>query len=287
MYESKYRLIGLGTAAEHKVDGRDWMLEVNNLELNNLADGAQTDTGFAFETTGTDHSGVAYSDKVLSSGTVPARWKGTGESNRRTCPNVVEGEELLLWTFADTNEIFWEPRNTNSQKRRLEEVAYAWAGDPAGAEELNDENSYVLNVSTQRGLILLSTSQKNSEASRFFIEINGMTGIMTAKDNFDNEINMSSLENRISMMTGEDLEVHLNGSDLQVKVPGNHTENTEGALNITVTGAANIQAASATIQSDDNKIIGPTTIDGTLKVTGMTTLNGANSPANITAPNIK
>lgn len=287
MYDSKYKLIGLGTSAQHKENGLDWTLEVNALELNNLADGAQTDAGFAFETGGVDHSGVAYTDKVLSSGTIPATWKGTGESNRRTCPNVVEGEELLLWTFADTGEIFWEPRNTNSHKRRLETVTHAYAGDPAGADELNDENAYILEVSTQRKIITISTSQKNGEQSKFTLQLNAGTGEATLQDNFNNEVTMASLENRISLMTGEDLEMHLNGSDLQVKVPGNHTETTEGALNITVTGAASITAASATIQSDANKIIGPTVIDGTLEVTGATKLNGASSPVDITAPNIK
>lgn len=304
MEESKYKLAGLGTAAEDKVEGLDWNLEVTLSEQTQLMDGPITNAGVEMETSGTDAAGNQYADKAITSGTVNATWKGTGESNRRTCPNVVVGEELLIWTYEETGTYFWEPRNTNSHIRKLETVTQAYAADPNGEDAVRDDsNSYIVDVSTHRKVITISTSQKNSEKSTFKFQIDGGNGITTLADNFDNEINMSSTENRISMMNGEGVEVHLHGKNLDIIVPGDATEDVTGdvtqkvggnvsqtvagGLNITVTGSANISAETATITSSQNTINGNTLINGALEVTGATLLNGASSPLPITAPNIK
>jgi hypothetical protein len=281
--DSKYKLVGLGIAAEAKTEGLDWNLEVTPLEQLPLLDGQLTNRGVAMETSGTDSSGKQYADKAVTSTSVNAVWKGTGESNRRTCPNVFVGEEVLIWTFEETGDYFWEPRNTNSHKRTLETVTNAYAANPAGGdEERNDTNSYIVDVSTHRKVITISTSQMNNEKSTFKLQIDGGNGITTLADNCENEFNISSLENRISMMNGEGVEVHLHGKNLKIVVPGNVdetvtgnvTETIAGGLNITVTGSANIQAETATITSSQNTINGNTTINGNLEVTGSQAILG-------------
>lgn len=283
MEDSKYKLVGLGTAAEDKVEGLNWMLEVIPLEQLPLLDGQLTNRGLTMETSGTDAAGNQYADKAVTSSSLNAKWKGTGESNRRTCPNVFLGEEVLIWTFADTGEYFWEPRNTNSHKRTLETVTHAYAANPAGGDEQRDDtNSYIVDVSTHRKVITISTSQMNNEKSTFKFQIDGGNGITTLADNCDNEFNISSTENRISMMNWEGVEVHLHGRNLNVIVPGDVTEDVTGnvtqtiagGLTITVTGSANVTAETATITSSQNTINGNTTINGELEVTGGVAIAG-------------
>src|SRR5690606_3791141 len=137
---------------------------------------------------------------------IPAEWIGIGESNRRTCPNVRRGEELILYTLADSNKIFWTPRNKKSGLRCKETAVWAFAAtEEEGDKALDDENSYIVEVSTHRKVILISTSKASGEKSRFFVQLNAGEGIATLADDCDNEVTIDSLTPRISLINGEDV----------------------------------------------------------------------------------
>lgn len=298
MEKSQWKLYSLGVAAEAKVNGYDWNLEVFASEISQFADGGITNRGQRQETRGVDSSGVEYASSEVTSSTINAVWRSGGESNRRTCPNVEAGEEVIIYTYADTGKFFWEPRNINSHARKVETACYAYAADPSGDEntQRTPENSYMFEVSAHKKIITISTSDKNDEVAKFTFQLNGGEGYATLQDDNNQEITMNPVENRISMINAEDVEVHLIGQNLIVNVPadethsidGNETHKVSGNFTITVNGAAYIKAETATIESGANRLVGPTKIDGTLEVTGAAKMNGISSPgASITAPNIK
>lgn len=284
---SKFRVYSLAIAAENKDDGHDWMLEVTPLELVSMLDGEVNARGERQASTGTDSSGKIYADSVVTSNSIPAEWIGIGESNRRTCPNVRRGEELILYTLADSNKIFWTPRNKKVGLRALETAVWAFSGTPEeGDKAFNDENAYVVEVSTHRKVITVSTSKANGEKSRFFFQLNPGEGLATLADDHDNEITIDSLTPRISMINGENVEVHLQAKNLDVNVPGNQTNTVEGNVTINVTGSVAVTAGKgASITAPTIAINGETTVTGSFKVVGETTLQGltatkqANFPA--------
>lgn len=297
--QSGYRIYSLGHAAEAKEEGMDWELEVIPMEITQLSDGAQTNRGINLETKGIDAAGNEYADKTISSGSMNATWFGQGESNRRTCPNVFAGEELILYTYNDTGKLWWTPRNTNSNGRTVETVTLAFAADPSGNSETvrTADNSYQIDVSGHRKVLTISTSMKNGETNTFTLQLNGGEGYATLQDDTGQEVTLNPQENRISLINNQDVEVHLIGNDLQVKVPGDETHDIQGNLTINVAGNATVAAkgnvdvtagGKANITSTLNTLNGPTAINGTLTVSGASTLTGgASSPMPITAPNIK
>lgn len=297
MEKSQWKLYSLGVAAEAKVNGYDWNLEVFASEISQFADGGITNRGQRQETRGVDSSGVEYASSEVTSSTINAVWRSGGESNRRTCPNVEAGEEVIIYTYADTGKFFWEPRNTNSHARKVETACYAYAADPSGDEntQRTPENSYIFEVSAHKKIITLSTSDKNNEMAKFTFQLNGGEGYATLQDDNNQEITINPVENRISMINAEDVEVHLIGQNLIVNVPadethtveGNEDHNVSGNFTIIVNGAAYIKAETATIESGLNTMVGPTKIDGPLEVSGPAKMNGITSPVNITAPNIR
>lgn len=307
MSESEYRLFSIGHAAENKDDGTDWWLEVVCTEHTQLSDGEQNSRGQEMETSGVDAAGTAYADKTVTSVSVPAYWRAEGESNRRTCPNVQRGEELFIYTFGDTGKLFWSPRGTNSHIRRLETSTSAWNATPDGLKEgetPGEDNSYIVDVSTHRKVITITTSMRNGEMCKHTIQINPGTGIMTMQDGRQ-EVTMDYTENRISLINAEDVEVHLQQKDLNIKVPGDESHNVTGNLNITVTGNATVNTTGnttvaatgsvdvtagteASVTAPAIGLNGNVAIVGNLEVSGFSELaGGANSPLPITAPNIK
>lgn len=292
---SGFKIYSLAIAAENKEDGTNWILEVTPIELVPMLDGEVNARGERSENMSTDSTGRMYADSVVTANSIPAEWIGIGESNRRTCPNVRRGEELILYTLADSNKIFWTPRNKNSGLRCNETAVWAFAATPEeGNKALDDENSYVVEVSTHRKVILISTSQANGEKSRFFFQLNPGEGLATLADDHDNEITVDSLTPRISLINGEDVELHLQNKDLTVKVPGNESHDVSGNLTINVTGNVAVKAGGnaaveaggkASVKAPDIELAGKTKVNGDLEVTGSTKVAGlsasgyANFPA--------
>lgn len=296
---SKYTLYSLGTAAEDKPLG-DFMLWCTPKEQLNMLDGVTDTTGQATNVQGTDADGKAYAGTMVTGNAVHAEWVGVGESNRRTAPNVANGEEVFIYTYADTGKFFWTPRNTNTNHRTFETVAYAWAASPGSKAALSPENSYYLEVSTHTKKILLTTSQMNGEVTTHTIEVNPGIGELKVADASGNEVTWNSEAHSITLINSEDVEIEMIGADLNVTVPaGDMTETVGGQLTINVTGDAAVKAATATVTSSLNTLNGDTVINGMLTVTketllgadlvvgGFSVLNGgASSPNPITAPNI-
>jgi hypothetical protein len=299
---SKFKLYSLGTAVDNNDFGL-WDIEVTPIEQLNQLDGVLVNQGVSIESSGTDSAGNAYADKAVTSTTIKATWMGLGESNRRTAPNVVSGEEILIYTYEQTGVYYWTCRHSNNNRRRLETVVMAWSGSSASGEKaMNDDDSYMLEVSTHKKRVLFTNSRANGELSKFNIASDPGVGKFTVADDHDNEVTMDSLENRVTLITGNDCEVTLKGTNLDITVPGNETHTIQGNLNITVNGNALVNvkgnatvtvagsvdytAASMAFKAANFTYTGIFEIQGTLNVTGATTLNGASSPLPITAPNI-
>lgn len=274
---SGFRFYSLGIAAENKAIGKH-QCEVIPLETSNFLDGEVTTRGESTAIELKDRQGNAFSDKVVSSVPIVATWIGLGESNRVTPPDVRRGEELIIYTFADTGKYYWQPRNTNRQLRKLETVTCAYSGTTdEGDGEVNDTNHYITEVSTHKKHIIISTSDKNGEKCRWFIQIRGSDGKLVVADNNNNEIMIDSVDSVIRMINQFEAEVVMNKKDITLNVPGNYainvtgnqTINVQGNASLTVTGNASVKAATYTLDAST------ITFNGNLVFNGNVSMNGS------------
>lgn len=227
---SKLRFYSIGVAAEDNDTGR-WGIRVSPLEQLNFMDGEINADVVTIDSSGIDAGGQTYADQVDTANSFMATWIGIGESNRRTAPNVVVGEQLILFTYADTGEYFWTPRNQSRALRRLETAVFAFSASPAaGAKELNDDNSYIVEISAHQKRLTLSTSKANGEVAAYTFQLNGGEGLAILSDDMNNEIAIHSTGNRISLINADNTEFHLDGPNLKFKLAGIVEAEASGAV---------------------------------------------------------
>lgn len=295
--ESKFRLLSVGFAAENKPMGT-WKLMVTMKESSTTLDGGVDTSGVVQPIQGIDASGNVYADSLPTAKVIEAEWHGIGESNRRTAPDVREGEEVMIYTYGDSGQHYWTSRNAaknGSDLRTLETVLWAFAAEDATDRPLTGDNTYYLELSTHKKLVTFSTSDKNGEVTRYTVQFDPGQGVFLIKDDHDQEFMFQSVEGVIRMINSGDVMVELTKKDLNVVVPGNHTEKTEGNLTINVTGNVKVSAngsatveakGSATLKAGGNATVqgakvslvaGETTVSGNLSVAGGLVVAGAAS----------
>lgn len=280
--QSGFRFYSLGVVAENKPIGKH-ECEVIPLEANNFVDGEITTRGQMHEVDLKNKQGTAFSDKVVSSVSIVATWTGIGESNRVTPPDVRRGEEVLIYTFADTGKYYWQPRNTNRHLRKLETVTHAFSGTTdEGDTSVGEGNHYIAEISTHQKHIVISTSDKNGEKCRWFIQIRGGDGKLIVADNNNNEIMIDSVGSIIRLINQFDAEIEMNKKNITMKVPGDHlievtgrqTINVKGNASFNVTGNATVKAATYALDAATITFNGNLVLNGNLSLNGGFTSSG-------------
>lgn len=197
--ESKLKLYSKGIVARSKeLNSND--IFVTPIEFTGAIDGEINSDVVDFIDTGTDANGNEYQIPVTTSNTVRAEWLNLGGSNRITAPDVVVGEEVLIYRYGSTDRYRWE--SIGYHPRRLETIINRISNniDPS-INVLNDDNSYWTKMSTHEQLIILKTVMNNKEAAEFKVYLNlaeGTAGIIDQKNNsffIDGPNNIVELEN--------------------------------------------------------------------------------------------
>lgn len=135
---------------------------------------------------------------------INATWIPFGQSNRGTSPDVVAGETVQLYRFADTEDYFWTTIFKEPSLRRLERVLYAWSNVPDKGVVQDKENSYFVEVSTKDKWIHVHTATNDGEKCGYDVLIDTKNGRFTLADTLENIINLDSEPGNLN--------VKLNGS---------------------------------------------------------------------------
>jgi len=237
--ESGLKLYSLGIVAVTKDKGSD-AIKVTPIEVLTLGNKKLSEEKNNYKVEMPDAKGIKRSSEIESESMLIAKWIPFGHSNRLTPPDVVAGETVILFRFADTEEYYWTTIFREPKLRRLETVNYGYCNIPQGLEPFDKQTSYWFEVSTDQKYIKLHTSKNDGEPYEYDITLDTEKGNLLIDDNAGNSIELNSEQSKLSILTN---------TDVYIKSP------------------------TVTIEAETTHITGNVQVDGNLKVNQTTTTN--------------
>ena len=192
MEDSKFKLYSLGIVAKDKPTTSDVITVMPIEHITDTTGDINEET--EYESNSKDHKNVPSKAKAVSNNTIEASWICLGGSNRISSPDVIAGETVLIYTYADTNEYYWTTYLREPSIRRLEKVMYGFSNMRGGArsESFDRESSYWFEVDTLNKYVKLHTSDNDGELTTYDITINTREGNIEIKDGVGNFIYFDS-----------------------------------------------------------------------------------------------
>lgn len=273
--ESKLKFYSLGIVAINKEKKSDH-IKVTPIEELTLSNGKLSEQKNLHKVELPDAKGIERSSQLESDSMLVAKWIPFGQSNRMTPPDVIAGETVIIFRFADTDEYYWTSIFREPGIRRLETVMYAFCNIPDGQEKFNKETSYWLEVSTDEKHIKLHTSKNDGEPYEYDITIDTENGKILIDDNSGNSIELNSAQNEISAIAN----THILLKAPLVTIDAQLTHMTgdcviDGFLTVGKTTKTNkLIVEDGSILNGGIVAAGKVSIDGSTEVTGDTEVAG-------------
>lgn len=204
---SGLQFYSLGIVSKDKVRGDDCIeampIEKLPLELGDV--GGQTKQK---QSSLPNQHGVTKSASVKGGAVLVAKWIPFGDSNRETPPDVVSGETVMIWSYADTNDYYWTTTFREPSLRRQETVRYVYSNQPSGRAKYGEDTSYWLEWSTDDKHIRLHTSINDGEPAMYDLTINTKEGSIELKDDLGNSIFLDSVRGDLTTTTENSVTVN-------------------------------------------------------------------------------
>lgn len=255
---SGYRFYGIGVATTDLVRG-SWEITVNLSEQNSMTNGdinKKTDSNVSTP----DANGVPRKVASKSGRTVPARWLPFCTPNRITPPDIVNGETVMVWKYADVEGgYFWSTMMMEAELRRLEHVVYAYSNLPGGRAAFDENSSYWAKWSTQDKLIHIHTSNNDGEPVAFDIVIDTRNGQIIHQDSLGNNTILDSPS-----------------STFQIKTNNEFLVETESKVTVK-TKIVDVTAEQATVTCPETVFTGNVRVGGNLIVGGGISMGASSS----------
>lgn len=207
MDPSKFHFHSFGTVAANKPRGTD-MAEIFPKEVFTMSAGEITDSVDEIDVKGKDASGQDYQGKLKTKPSMTCKWLPIGDPNRITAPDIRRGEEVLIYRYADTSYYFWT-NAFNNIIRKLETAVWWYSGTPeegkSSETERTADNGYFVEISSHEKHIILSTSNKNGEVVRYYMQFNMAEGNFILKDDLGQEVVIDSVEGIMEVTTEKEI----------------------------------------------------------------------------------
>ncbi len=242
------------------------------------------------------------SGNVKTTNCVTADYFGLN-SNRSFPPDIVTGEQVLVFQYADEDKYYWLSAGRDDNLRHGELVRFAASDDMGNVKTLNEDNTYFIELDTKlTKRMRLHTAKSDGEAHSYDITIDAKNSFVSIRDDAGNSIELLSDVPQIKLTNNEGSIVDLNGSNVSVIAPETvliragrelimkaplitRTGNTVATGNVSTTGNSTTNGEVVT----KGKLItyGDTVGNGGLVSNGNITVNGTlNATGSVTAPNI-
>lgn len=255
--ESGLRFYSLGIVVETKPEGTDYILVSPIETLNIQAPGSIKDYKKDFKGNQKELESTNFKTEHEAKNYERAKWLPISDSNRISAPDVVANETVILFKFANVDDVYWTTLFREPSLRRQEDVLIALSNLPKGMVEFDKESSYWFHWSTKNKFVHLHTAMNDKEHTTYDIKLDTKAGTLDIKDGKGNEILLHSPTNTLTVNTKNKVEVN--------------AEN-EAAIN---TKVAKVTAStSTTVTSPTIDLKGNVNIDGNLVTKGKTTAQG-------------
>lgn len=214
MFESKFRVVSIGIAAENK-KLESYELPIAPIEMFPLVDGELMESLDETDVSGANQADIEYTVKIRTSSTLTATWLQLG-SNRVTAPDVRRGERVKVWQYGDSDKYYWTPMGMDDEQRRLETVIWAWSATPDIEEELEiSKNMYSVEVSSHGKHITLHTTRANGEPFEYTMQLNTKDGLFFLTDQDGNSVQLNSAERIIKAINSDKSEITIDKTKIR------------------------------------------------------------------------
>ena len=171
-------------------------------------------------------------------------------SNRAFPPDVRKGEQVLIYNLGDTGTWYWKSEGRNDNNRKTETQRIQISGTLENAPELNDDNTYFIELDTRRShRIRISTSNTDGEKNRYLIQIDSDQSQIFIGDDKGNQFFMDSEHPRVCMKNKKGSLLDLNDENIVLACKQDITIKAEnGKCNI-------ISGNDMTLKTDTNMLL--------------------------------
>ena len=207
MESSGYKFYSFGVVVKAKERGSDY-IEVYPVEQLPMESGKLSGDSRRMDVKLPDARGVAKSTKLEGGSVIKAKWTSLGNSARVTSPDVQANETVMVMSYADTQDFYWDTMGREPSLRRLECVRYMFSNKPEGMAPYDENSAYWVEYNTIDKRIKIHTSDNDGEAAAYDIEIDTKSGIVSFKDNLDNDITVDSVNGKFTGNIREDIELN-------------------------------------------------------------------------------
>lgn len=211
--------LGWGFVSENSVLGKEDVILVVPIEQLPNASGKLEVNPETFTVKGVDASGKHYEMKIDTNSSIKATYRSR-DPNRITPPQVMKGERVELYRYANDQTYYWESLNMDLNKRVQEIVVNTYAAKPKDAVNKDTpstpENSYSTVIDTVNGLMEFRTSMANGEKSAWTVQINGKDGVAIIKDEKGNIVQIDSVNGVIDMRNSYASHLQLDKNNINV-----------------------------------------------------------------------
>lgn len=196
--ESKFKFYSFGIVAKDK-ERTSNTITVTPIEHLSLIDGKLTAPIENVKTSLPDINGEKTPLEGSVEKVIEAIWIPFGHSNRSTSPDVIAGETILLFTFAEDNTIYWTTFLDEPAIRRLETVRYSYGNLRSGRVKYDKTTSYWTEYSTHDKYIWTKTSNSDGEKFVYDFKIDTGNSTVSLNDDVGNKFVIESNDTRITI----------------------------------------------------------------------------------------
>lgn len=195
-FQASKWLMYKGTATEDK--GKDSVtINVYSPELTPAATGRLATATSDESITLQDEDGVSSTSTATVANHITAIWWGA--SNRAYPPDVVKGEEVIIRQYANSNVYYWESIGRNDSLRTTETDRWRIADSTTRIKEMTDDNSYFIEMTSDKKNIRIHTAKGNGEAFTYDIYIDAENNRIYIGDDVGNNMLLESEVPRVKL----------------------------------------------------------------------------------------
>lgn len=195
----------------------------------------------------------SYKSQVTTTNAIKCIYRG-GDANRLTPPDVRKGEQVVVWSYGDTNQFYWRDAGVDGNTRRTETYRIGVGDTLANNATLDDTNCHFIEIDSRRhNHIKLKTADSNGEAYCYTLTLSPETNKIMLGDNDGNSIVIDSTVPSITMCNKKGSILDLNDENIILACKKNITiESKAGQITMhsaketTLKADKDIHAASGT-----------------------------------------
>lgn len=242
---SGLRHYSLGIVVEDKAEGTDYA-KICPIEELPLVNGLLKDATFDYDVDLPDASGVKRKSTLSGDAAIVAKWLPFSEGNRMTAPDVCEGETVIIWRYADTQEFSWSTIFREPKIRRQETVCFALSNLKERLVAFDKDTSYWSEWSTMHKYVKIHTSDNDGELTTYDTIIDTLNGSHTTEDGHGNFVKIDSATDTITIKSVGRIIV-IGTKSINIASDGPVTVEAGGTATVNAKGDTTVNSESKTV----------------------------------------